>query len=116
MVCEDDVEEDDPEDNDEEEDSIPEHHFDVKTTEGKTGSKKGVIREKVSLVIGNHIFRKRRTANGSVFFSCNGCETSCNKYLSAIAKMKEDGTYQLIEWPRLNDHSCWADGNQALIR
>ena len=74
--------------NDEEEDSILEHHFDIKTTEGKTASMKGAIREKVSLVIGNHIFRKRRTANGSVFFSCNGGETSCNKYLSAIAKME----------------------------
>ena len=44
------------------------------------------------------------------------CETSCNKYLSAIAKIKENGTYELIEWPRLKDHSCWADDNQALIK
>ena len=33
-----------------------------------------------------------------------------------MIRLKEDGTYELVEWPRLNDHSCWADGNQALIR
>ena len=101
---------------DEEDGSIPEHHFEIKTTEGKTGKMKGVIREKVSLMIGNSLFRKRRTVNGSVFFSCNTCETSYNTHLSAIAKIKEDGAYELIEWPRSRDHACWSDGNQALIR
>ena len=37
-------------------------------------------------------------------------------YLSAIATITEDGTYELVEWPRSNDHSCWADGQQVLIR
>ena len=101
---------------DEEDGSIPEHHFEIKTMEGKTGKMKGVIREKVSLMIGNSLFRKRRTVNGSVFFSCNTCETSYNTHLSAIAKIKEDGAYELIEWPRSRDHACWSDGNQALIR
>ena len=78
---------------------------------------KGVTREKVSLTIGNYLFRKRRVAaDGGVFFSCNGCETQASKYLSAIAKIKEDGSYELIEWPRSKDHSCWVDGNQALIK
>ena len=78
---------------------------------------KGVTREKVSLTIGNYLFRKRRVAaDGGVFFSCNGCETQASKYLSAIAKIKEDGSYELIEWPRLKDHSCWADGSQALVQ
>ena len=78
---------------------------------------KGVTREKVSLTIGNYLFRKRRVAaDGGVFFSCNGCETQANKYLSAIAKIKEDGSYELIEWPRLKYHSCWADGYQALVK
>ena len=77
---------------------------------------KGIIRDKVSLMIGNSLFRKRRTVNGSVFFSCNTCETSYNTHLSAIAKIKEDGAYELIEWPRSRDHACWSDGNQALIR
>ena len=66
-------------------------------------------------MIGNHIFRKRRQLkNGSVIFTCNGCEAMAPKtYLSAIARIIEDGTYELVEWPRLKDHRCWADGSQA---
>ena len=58
----------------EEEDGIPEHEFEIKTTEGKLGRMKGVPRVKVSLVIENYIFRKRRIMkNGLVQFSCNAC-------------------------------------------
>ena len=116
LECED-LEDEEDEDG-EEEDSIPEHEFDIKTTEGKFGRMKGVAREKVSLTIGNNIFRKRRQIkNGSIIFTCNGCEAMApKKYLSAITRITEDGTYELIEWPRLDDHSCWADGNQALHR
>ena len=66
-------------------------------------------------MIGNHIFRRQRQLkNGSVIFTCNGCEAMAPKtYLSAIARIIEDGTYQLVEWPRLKDHRCWADGSQA---
>ena len=69
-------------------------------------------------MIGNHIFRRQRQLkNGSVIFTCNGCEAMAPKtYLSAIARIIEDGTYQLVEWPRLKDHRCWADGSQALHR
>ena len=79
---------------------------------------KGVTREKVSLTIGNYIFRERKKAVGAdgVFFSCNGCEKQARKHLSAIAKINEDGSYELIEWPRLKDHSCWADGSQAVVQ
>ena len=103
------------EEDDEEENSIPQHEFDVKKTQGKLGKMKGVAREKVSLMIGNHIFRRRRQLkNGSVIFTCNGCEAMAPKtYLSAIARIIEDGTYELVEWPRLKDHRCWADGSQA---
>ena len=105
------------EDDEEEENSVPDHHLDITTSERKSGKMKGVTREKVSLTIGNYLFRKRRVAaDGGVFFSCNGCETQASKYLSAIAKIKEDGSYELIEWPRLKDHSCWADGYQALVK
>ena len=116
LECED-LEDEEDEDG-EEEDSIPEHEFVIKTTEGKFGRMKGVAREKVSLTIGNNIFRKRRQIkNGSIIFTCNGCEAMApKKYLSAITRITEDGTYELIEWPRLDDHSCWADGNQALHR
>ena len=100
------------------EEGIPDHEFEIKTTEGKLGRMKGVTREKVSLLIGNHVFRKRRIEkSGLVSFTCNGCETSVPKrYLSAFARVKEDGSYELAEWPRLEDHCCWADGNRALIR
>ena len=116
LECED-LEDEEDEDG-EEEDSIPEHEFNIKTTEGKFGRMKGVAREKVSLTIGNNIFRKRRQIkNGSIIFTCNGCEAMApKKYLSAITRITEDGTYELVEWPRLKDHSCWADGNQALHR
>ena len=42
---------------------------------------------------------------------------SSQKVSVSICKdKKEDGIYELVDWPRLNDHSCWADGNCALIR
>ena len=84
----------------EEEDSIPEHEFDIKTTEGKFGRMKGVAREKVSLTIGNNIFRKRRQIkNGSIIFTCNGCEAMASKkYMSAITRITKDGTYELMNW------------------
>ena len=70
---------------DEDEYSIPDHHFDIKTLEGKVGKMKGVIRERVSLIIQSHVFRKRRqTSDGAVFFSCNDCETKASKYLSSM--------------------------------
>ena len=106
LVCE------DPEDEDEEEEEgIPEH-------EGKFGNMKGVAREKVSLLLGNYIFRKRiEMKNRSIIFSCNDCEAQTPKiYLSAIARITEEGAYELVEWPRSKDHSCWADGHQVLIR
>ena len=108
----------DPEDEDEEEEGIPEHEFEIKTTEGKFGKMKGVAREKVSLLLGNYIFHKRRQLkNGSIIFSCNGCEAQVPKlYLSAIARITEEGTYELVEWPRSKDHSCWADSHQVLFR
>ena len=113
VQCEDPEEEDE-----EEEEGIPEHEFEIKTTEGKFGKMKGVAREKVSLLLGNYIFHKRRQLkNGSIIFSCNGCEAQVPKlYLSAIARITEEGTYELVEWPRSKDHSCWADGHQVLIR
>ena len=117
LECED-LEDEEEDEDGEEEDSIPEHEFDIKTTEGKFGKMKGVTREKVSLLLGNYIFCKRRQLkNGSIIFSCNGCEAQVPKlYLSAIARITEEGAYELVEWPQSKDHSCWADGHQVLIR
>ena len=79
---------------------------------------KGVVREKVSLIIGNYFFRKRKQLkNGSVVFSSNGCEAQVSKnYLSEIETITKDGTYELVQLPCFTDHSCWADGQQVLIR
>ena len=99
-----------------EEETIPEHEFEIKTTIGMAGAMKGKTREKVSLIIENYIFRKRYTnKNGTIVFSCNGCELQSTT-LFAVAKMDEDGKYELLDWPRSNDHCCWADVTQALIR
>ena len=51
--------EDQDNDNEEEEESIPEHEFEIKTTEGKFGKMKGVVREKVSLITGSDKKSKR---------------------------------------------------------
>ena len=86
---------------DEDEYSIPDHHFDIKTSEGKVGKMKGVIRERVSLIIQSHVFRKRRqTANGAEFVSCTGCEKKASKHLSAVAKIKEEDMNWLngLDW------------------
>ena len=40
---------------DEEQGSIPEDHFEIKTTEGKSRKMKGVTRERMSLMIGKQI-------------------------------------------------------------
>ena len=47
LECED-LEDEEEDEDGEEEDSIPEHEFNIKTTEGKFGRMKGVTREKVS--------------------------------------------------------------------
>ena len=56
---------------------------------------KGVPRVKVSFVIENYIFRKRRIMkNGLVQFSCNGCEKCLpRKFLSAFARIKKKMEY-----------------------
>ena len=80
-----------------EEETIPEHEFEIKTTIGMAGAMKGKTREKVSLIIENYIFRKRYTnKNGTIVFSCNGCELQSST-LFAVAKMDEDGKYELLD-------------------
>ena len=52
-----------------------------------------------------------------IIFTWNSCEAMApRKYLSAIARITKDATYQLVEWPCLKDHSCWADETQFLHR
>ena len=101
-----------------ENEAIPDHYFEVNVIKGKTGAMKGKTRETVSLLIGNHIFRKKNTLkDGTIRFSCNGCEKlKPAKYLSAFASINENGNYELQEWPHSEDHRCWVDGTEALVR
>ena len=99
-----------------EKEAIPDHYFEVNVIKGKTGAMKGKTRETVSLLIGNHIFRKKNTLNdGTIKFSCNGCERK-KKTVSAFASINENGNYELLEWPHSEDHRCWVDGTEALVR
>ena len=43
-----------------EKEAIPDHYFEVNVIKGKTGTMKGKTRETVSLLISNHIFRKKK--------------------------------------------------------
>ena len=94
-----------------------EHSFDIKTSIGKTGAMKGKKRETVTLQLGNYNFRKRFVLkNGNINFTCTGCEGQVPKVnLSALAKINEEGKYELLYWPRSKEHSCWADQTDALI-
>ena len=86
-VEEDEVSEDNEEVIDELE-SLPDHEFDIKKTVWKTGPKKGQEKIQVSLIIGNHTFRRRREVKGHVTFSCNTCEAE-KTFVSAIATVNE---------------------------
>ena len=72
-----------------EDETIPDHSFETKIIKGKFCSMKGKTREIVSLIIGNHIFRKRNSLkNGTIRFSCNGCEKlKPIKHLYAVASL-----------------------------
>ena len=69
--------------------TIPDHSFETKIIKGKIDAMKGKTRETVSLIIGNHIFRKRNSLkNGTIRFSCNGCEKlKPIKHLYAVASL-----------------------------
>ena len=98
----------------EEDDEMPEHHFEVKQTVVKSGAKKGQSSVKVSLVIGNNTFRKRKEINERATFSCNLCEAE-KRFVSATAEVV-DGQYKLREFPKPEDHICWASGQDISIR
>ena len=81
----------DDEESDAEEFPEPEPVFDVTTKTVKTGVKKGNVEKKVSLIIGNTIFKKRKTQkNGNIVFSCNGCQKE-GLYLPALVGIEGKG-------------------------
>ena len=102
-------EEDGGEINEEESESLPDHQFDIKRCLWKSGSRKGEEKVQVSLIIGNHTFRRRWEKNGHVTFSCNSCEAE-KTFVSASAKVV-DGEYRLEEVPCVEDHVSWVSGN-----
>ena len=72
---------------------------------------KGKERRQVTLVLGNNVFRYRRTLNnGKIVFTCRECEKN-GTYLSAFAEVEND-EYKLTEAPSADDHVCWDDGVQ----
>ena len=90
-----------------EDEGLPSHTFEVKDTIVKSGKRKGTNATRVSLIIENYIFRKRRELkSGHVTFSCNLCEAD-GKFVSATA-VHIDGQYHLRDAPRPEEHSCWA--------
>ena len=75
----------------------------------KTGPKKGKTEKKVTLILGQNIFKRRKNLrNGSVLFTCNGCENA-GVYLSAVASVTNEGgvdQYNLTRAPDSSEHAC----------
>ena len=114
MIVSDDEEEDEEEIEEPESEPLPlpDHHFEFKKSVCKSGPKKGEEQNKVSLIIENHTFRRRREKNGHVTFTCNSCEAE-KTFVSAIAKVI-DGEYRLTEAPSVEEHVCWVSGDPQL--
>ena len=85
---------------------LPEHSFQFRETIGRLGSKRGVPSTKVSLFIGNRVYKRSRTIgkSGLTCFSCNGCQKQ-GKYLSAIAR-EVGNEYILERAPLEKNHVC----------
>ena len=103
-------EETDDQDGDrEEEESLPEHRFVQRDS-------------KITLYIGDHIFRRRYIRNDLAKFTCTGCEkiskqegkeARIRSNASAIAQVTTDG-YLLLKADE--DHQCWTSGFNVMIR
>ena len=90
-----------------EDEGLPSHTFEVKDTIVKSGKRKGTNATRVSLIIENYIFRKRRELeSGHVTFSCNLCEADGRFVLATAVHI--DGQYHLKDAPRPEEHRCWA--------
>ena len=97
---------------------LPEPVFDVTHKTVKTGAKKGNVEKKISLTIGNNIFKKRKKQkNGNLVFTCNGCEKE-GLYLSTVVGVEDEEAdkYFVIRAPSMKDHKCWASSHQVDIK
>ena len=85
----------------------------------KTGPKKGKTEQKVTLILGQNIFKRRKNLrNGSVLFTCNGCENA-GVYLSAVASVTNEGgvdQYNLTRAPDSSEHACWVTSDQLKVK
>ena len=93
----------------------PEAVFEIFEVTVKTGRNKGKAVKRISLVLGNHVFkRNKKFANGKIIFTCNGCEKQ-GHYLSAVVGTEAD-KYYLIRAPHITQHTCWISSNHLAIR
>ena len=92
---------------------LPEHRFVVKEDS-----------EKITLFIGDNIFRRRYVRGDLATFTCTGCEkisrkTRCGnkgkKDASAVAQITGDG-YVLLEAAVDDEHKCWTPGFSVKIK
>ena len=106
----------DPNDYYSKDDPLPEHRFVFRETIGKTGSNKGVPSTKVSLYIGNRVYKKNKRLKNSdrICFNCNGCEKQ-GKYLSAMARLVNN-EYKLERVPLEKNHVCVPTKHIADVR
>ena len=98
--------------------SLPEPVFDVSEVTLKTGRNKGKTVKRISMILGNHVFkRNKKMANGKMIFTCNSCEKQ-NHYLSAVVGTEDEeaSKYFLIRAPPISKHSCWVSSNQQAIK
>ena len=100
------------------EDDEPTPVFEIRNHLIKSGPKKGETVKKILLIIGQRIFKKRRTLkNGNLVFTCNSCQ-KIGDYVSAIVAVEDEETdqYSVIRTPVDKDHKCWVKGNEADIK
>ena len=96
----------------------PEAVFEISEVTVKTGRNKGKAVKRISLVLGNHVFkRNKKLANGKIIFTCNGCEKQ-GHYLSAVVGTEDEEAdkYYLIRAPHITQHTCWISSNHLAIR
>ena len=97
--------------------SLPEPVFLVSEVELKSGPNKGNVVKRVSLMLGDHVFkRSKKMPNGKIIFTCNSCEKQ-GVYLSAVAGTEDEEAdkYYLIRAPQISEHTCWVSSNRQLI-
>ena len=93
---------------------LPEHRFVVKEDSGK-----------ITLFIGDNIFRRRYVRGDLVTFTCTACEkvsrntpgrNKGKKDASAVARISDDGGHVLLQAASDEEHKCWTTGFRVKIK